>query len=486
MNVEIDEALPSGGGWTRQRIVLLSVSSALLLGLLIAVSEVLLPFVLAIIIAYVLLPLVTLGERRLKLPRSLSIVLVYVFLLSSLYVLLAAVAPRLLVEAAHFARDAPSMLRGAAKTYGPHIDERVNDYLHQSPVERSHAAGGSQPKHLVEASPDARASGGELDANSVATDVPLPPVEGALEGARVDEDPSAQSAKQDTQAAFVIRPRADGSYAVELGSGLDVRREGQDHYRIAKREHLSRGRFRVTELLADGVEKFVSYVERNAAEFVKLGQTIVARAARGIFMTFMVLMVAGYLMQTHESVLGFFRSLAPPLHRQSFARLLSRMDRGLAGVVRGQLIICVVNGLLSALGFWLLDLKYWPILALVAAAMSIIPIFGAILSTVPAVLIALTQDLWTAIWVTVWIVGIHQVEANLLNPKIIGAAAKIHPVPVVFSLVVGEHFFGIWGAILAVPVLSLTQSVFTHFRLALPDAPPDSLPPLAPPGSRGL
>jgi predicted PurR-regulated permease PerM len=82
--------------------------------------------------------------------------------------------------------------------------------------------------------------------------------------------------------------------------------------------------------------------------------------------------------------------------------------------------------------------------------------------------------------VLLWIIGIHQVEANLLNPKIIGVAAKIHPVLVVFALIVGEHFYGLWGALLAVPTLSLTQSVFNHFRFeTMPDVPPDSVVPPA-------
>ena len=76
----------------------------------------------------------------------------------------------------------------------------------------------------------------------------------------------------------------------------------------------------------------------------------------------------------------------------------------------------------------------------------------------------LTQGFWTALWVLLWIIGIHQVEANLLNPKILGDAAQVHPVLVVFALLAGEHLFGIAGALLAVPVLSLTQSLFLHNR----------------------
>ncbi len=133
-------------------------------------------------------------------------------------------------------------------------------------------------------------------------------------------------------------------------------------------------------------------------------------------------------------------------------------------MVRGQLLICLVNGVLSAIGFWIFDLKYWPILSVVAGAMSIIPIFGSILSSVPAVAIGLTQSPGTAFGVLVWIVGIHQIEANFLNPKIIGDSAKIHPVLVVFVLLAGEHTFHAAGALLAVPALSVAQSLFLHFR----------------------
>jgi predicted PurR-regulated permease PerM len=87
-----------------------------------------------------------------------------------------------------------------------------------------------------------------------------------------------------------------------------------------------------------------------------------------------------------------------------------------------------------------------------------------------------------AVEVLLWIVGIHQLEANLLNPKIMGDQAHIHPVLVVFSLLAGEHFFGVPGALLAVPVLSIVQSIFMHFRLIVfgDDAPADSFVPPPP------
>jgi len=132
--------------------------------------------------------------------------------------------------------------------------------------------------------------------------------------------------------------------------------------------------------------------------------------------------------------------------------------------VRGQLLIALVNGILSGIGFWFFELNYWPILTVIATVLSIIPIFGAIISTIPAVVVGLQVDVQTALLVLAWIIFIHQIEANVLNPKIMGDAAKVHPVLVVFALIAGEHVAGIAGALLAVPVLSITQSLFLHFR----------------------
>jgi predicted PurR-regulated permease PerM len=415
-----------GEVWGRRRIIFLVASALLVLLVIWGTREVVLPFVLAMIIAYVLTPLVAWCERR-GLQRSVSILTVYMVTLSTLAGSVALIAPRIYQETLGLTRDAPMIARRLANQWGPAIEERVETFIDR-------AAGPS-------------------------TTPPMP---------------------ESTTALEVVR-RDDGSVGISVGAGVDIIQEGPKHWRV--RQHTpDDGPFRVSELLNDSVEGTIHYLKGNALQLLRVGQAIIARVTRGIFLTFMTLMVAGYLMHTRDQIFGFLRSLVPPPSRRSFDRLLYRMDRGLAGVVRGQLVICAVNGVLSAIGFVMFGLKYWPVLALIAGVMSLIPIFGSILSTIPAVLIGLTQDFWIALWVLLWILMIHQIEANLLNPKIIGVAARLHPVLVVFSLIVGEHFFGLWGALLAVPVLSLTQSLFIHFRLeAMPDVPLDSVALTTPP-----
>jgi predicted PurR-regulated permease PerM len=404
--------------------VFLTVSSVVITTLLICVREVLLPFILALIIAYVLAPLVQRVERF-KVPRAAAILLVYAVTLGSIYFSIASIAPRIVDESSKFLRDAPSLADKLSGQYGPQLEQWVEGFRSRS-----------RPKSAA---------------------------------AAAAEDPAAVS----------VLNKPDGSVEFRVGSGVEVVQQGPGHWRVGPTVHKAE-KFKVADLTTRGINEAVSYVQRNGLELLAIGKAVVSTIARGIFLLFMTLMVAGYIMGTREHIIGFFRSLLPARSRTSYDRLLWRVDRGLSGVVRGQLLICAVNGVLSALGYAMFGLKYWPILALLSGVMSIVPIFGSILSSVPVVLIGLTQDFWTALWVLLWIVGIHQVEANLLNPKIIGVAAKIHPVLVVLALIIGEHYFGLWGALLGVPVLSMLQSVFNHFRFeTMPDAPPDSLLPPA-------
>ncbi len=401
----------------------MAISALLLVAFVVWASAVLLPFILGLIIAYVLTPLVARCERA-RVPRPAAILIVYAVTLTIIYSSIAAIAPRLYEESAKLTRDAPALLDGASTSWGPRVEEWVQSFEHRR------------------------------------------------------TKPPSTPTPSEPAAAIQVHPRPDGAFDIEVGSGIDLVQRGPGHWRVVPAQAKPAGRFSVADLTNQGLDEGVSYVKRNAFELVLLGHALIQKVARSIFLLFMTLMVAGYIMQTREAIVGFFRSLPPPRSRIGFDRLLVRLDRGLSGVVRGQLLICLVNGVLSAIGFALFGLKYWPILAIVAGIMSIVPIFGSITSAIPAVMIGLTQGLWTALSVLIWIIGIHQIEANLLNPKIIGTAAKIHPVLVVLALITGEHFFGIWGALLGVPVLSLTQGVFNHFRYeAMPDAPPDSLLP---------
>ena len=396
-----------------QRRLFLGLSATAVVTVLVAARAVLLPFVLALVVAYVLTPSVCRVER-LKIPRWIAILVVYAISLGAMGGFVSVIVPRLVLEGRALAHEWPKLTRTARDEWLPQLDAKISSWQGAPPT---------------------------------------PPPSPAAAPA-----PSAD----DKFVPFHVVRRPDGSLDVEVSDGIQIREVRERVWQIEQipeKRPISSG-----AMLEQAFDKASAYLSHNAFEVLKVGQVIVGAVSRGIFNLFMTLMLGAYIILTHEKILAFFRALFALPAQPSFDRFLRRLDRGLSGVVRGQLLICFVNGVLSAIGFWLFDLKYWPILAVVAAIMSLIPIFGSILSSVPAVAIGLTQSPATAFGVLAWIVGIHQLEANFLNPKIIGDAAKIHPVLVVFSLLAGEHFLGITGALFAVPCMSIAQTVFLHFR----------------------
>src|SRR5690606_3265066 len=209
------------------------------------------------------------------------------------------------------------------------------------------------------------------------------------------------------------------------------------------------------QALRDAIAAATEWLRAHVLELFEFSQRIVSRLVGGVFMFFFMLMVAAFLLIDSDRTMRYVRALAPPEWRQGLSELLQRIDVKLSGAVRGQMVICLVNGVLTLIGLLLFEVKFAFVLASIATVLTFIPIFGTVISTIPIVLVALTQSLSTAAAALLWILGIHALEAYLLNPKILGTAAKIHPALISFAILAGERTFGFAGALFAVPVASV-------------------------------
>lgn len=420
-----EEEPETGPGSRRRRRVFFAVTGTFVVGMIYVFRSVLVPFALAIVLAYVLSPLVSRVERlqirRWHPPRWVAVLCVYLALLGTLSALLAVAVPRLVAEINRLASEAPRVARTVRTEWLPAAEKQIRDAL--------------------------------------ALYSPAPPPE--EDEVAPQPEPAAQK-----PTSIRIEPLPAGGYEIVLPpEGVRIQPDQDNAYRVTTSEtRAKRGGVDLSTAVSEAITRFTENTERMAATLLKTAQAIVRMLSRGLLTFVLTLMVSAYLLITSDRIFDFARSLYRPSRRHQFDQLTARIDRGLAGVVRGQLLICLVNGVLSGIGFYALGLKYWSFLTLLATVFSIVPIFGAIASSVPAVLIALQDGAWVAVLVLGWIVIIHQLEANLLNPKIMGDAAKVHPVLVVFALLAGEHLAGIVGALLAVPTLSIAQSLFLHYR----------------------
>ena len=390
--------------------------------------DVALPFVFAILVAYILAPLVDrmarirLGSTR-TVPRGLAVIFLYLNILVGLGLFIGYFLPKLSGDIARVFREAPQLFAKLNAEVLPRVGSWIDDRF----------GAGVQPT----------------------------------------QGPSQPAQKPPRSNGLVLEPLGEGRYRIDLDSlQLEVRpvREGAGYVVSPPRseEPVSQGEGRWERSLKEWIADRVKTTESQSRRALEYGQKFVTGVITGIARLILVLMVAAFILIDLQRIRGFIRSLVPVAYRSDYDHLARGIDRGLSGVVRGQLLICLINGVLTYIGLLLFEVKYPLLLAGIAAVMSLIPIFGSILSSIPIVSIALVSsgrfDVLQGLKVTGWIAFIHLVEANFLNPKIMGDAAKIHPVVVVFALIAGEHSYGLVGALFAVPVASIIQTLFLYFR----------------------
>jgi predicted PurR-regulated permease PerM len=396
-----------------------------LLLVLVLAREVLLPFLFAALIAYILAPVVRwMTERKdgtRRMPRGLAIIGCYLVFIGAIVGFMFVLVPRMASDIQRIGESAPGLYKRINEEYTPALARWLE---------------GRFPSLAPHKPIDAPVNPG---------DAPLPP-----------------------NTAFVVTQLPDQRFAVSLQpGGVQLQPMHGGGYRLAPSELGGDSvtlEQRLRALMTSAAEGMKSQIDG----LVRFGQALVGGVISGVFTFFLVLMIAAFMLIDLDKVHGFLRSLFPRDLRRDYDILLAGFDRGLSGVIRGQLLICLINGVFTFIGITVFGIKYGLILAVVAATMSLIPIFGSILSSIPIVFSALVSgdaglDLPRGLAILAWIVGIHFVEANLLNPKIIGTSAKIHPVLVIFALVLGERTFGLVGALFAVPILSMVQVVFLYF-----------------------
>ncbi len=480
----------------RRKLLLPIFTLAFLIAILVAFHTILLPFIFACVIVYLMEPVV----RRLsaRLPRWAAVILVYVAFFGVLTVGFIFVVPRFVSEIVRFAETVPETVAEFRQKNLPGINDRVQAFfknylpMNAEPDDDSEVArrlvhdAWQDASHRAAATAVAEARG--RAAADMNINVQFQGQDGQLERSYKVVPRAPNRLKVDFYATHgdwkvvgsrespVVRlvPERDGSYDVYLSRGqVEVVHKDEGVWNI-RRPSPTPGRDNqgvkvqsVVDLearLNDVIESAINASHERLASLISYAQTLVVGIIQALVAIILTFMVAAFISIDLPSFTGFFREMVPRAYRGGYDELLGRMDKGLSGVVRGQLLICSINGLFTYVGLALLGVKFSLLLGVVAGVLSLIPIFGTILSTVPIVIMGLTNSFATGVASLVLVLGIHFVEANILNPQIIGNSAHIHPVIVIFALLAGESAFGLVGALLAVPVASILLELFKFTR----------------------
>jgi predicted PurR-regulated permease PerM len=167
--------------------------------------------------------------------------------------------------------------------------------------------------------------------------------------------------------------------------------------------------------------------------------------------------LAYYFIRDWEKIRDGFLSLFPASSRSQLINLGLDVDQVLSGFIQGHLTVCIIVGVLTGLAAALLGVKYAIVIGIINAIAELFPYLGPILGAIPSIALALTEGPRQAIYLGIAILVIQQVEANLLSPRIVGTRVGLHPLLVIFALLAGGELFGIWGILLAVPVVAVLK-----------------------------
>ncbi|MDF2502249.1 MAG: tqsA 2 [Anaerosporomusa subterranea] len=168
-----------------------------------------------------------------------------------------------------------------------------------------------------------------------------------------------------------------------------------------------------------------------------------------------------FLYDSHEMKRKFYLSV-PGSWRPGVRLFLKDINKVLNGVIRGQVTIAVIVGFLVSVGLTILDVRFALLIGLLAGALDVIPYFGAFIGATPAIVIALLDSPLLAGKVALLFFAIHQLEGTVIGPRILGEQVGLHPITVIFYLLVGGEVGGLAGLLLGVPLAALGKVVLRH------------------------
>jgi len=217
--------------------------------------------------------------------------------------------------------------------------------------------------------------------------------------------------------------------------------------------------------------------------------TLASAAASAVGVIAMVAILAFYMLVDLDGAEERLAAWAPPDYQQDFLRLFQETTLVWRAFVRGQLVLCLVLGLVVAAVLAILGVRFALVLGLLAGVLDVVPFFGPFVAGVIAVIVAFFQgsNWWglhpvafTAIVLGVFLV-IQQIENNILVPGILGSSLKMSPLTVLLAAMVGGSLAGVAGVLLAQPVTAMLRVWLTYFYRKTAGLDPWPTPPTPPP-----
>lgn len=172
------------------------------------------------------------------------------------------------------------------------------------------------------------------------------------------------------------------------------------------------------------------------------------------------LMIGFYMLFDFDKINSTVLSHMPLKWKDNYAELTTRINTSLRNYVQGVFLVMFLVFITQSVGLTLAGLEAPLLFAVFCAVTDIIPYFGPYIGAIPAVLVGFTISPSVGIFCIISIVIVQLLENNFYQPLIMGHTMQLHPVIIIISLLIFQHFFGIIGMVVATPVVACLKVIF--------------------------
>ncbi|NMP59698.1 AI-2E family transporter [Enterococcus mundtii] len=214
---------------------------------------------------------------------------------------------------------------------------------------------------------------------------------------------------------------------------------------------------------SDMFTPWIRYASNNIDGYLKNiifgATTIFSTITHSLLLMLTVPIITFFLLKNDQKFIRYLLVIFPPKHRQEIKEVVRTMNHQVGAYLKGQLIVCIIIGNLTFLGFLLISMPFSGSLALLVGLTAIVPYIGPIVAFFPCAVIALmTSPTMFLQLCVVWVV-VQLLNGELIEPQVMGRHMLIHPVTIIFVLWIMGELFGLFGLIFGIPLYAVGKVV---------------------------
>ncbi|TWT11981.1 AI-2E family transporter [Streptococcus sp. sy004] len=206
-------------------------------------------------------------------------------------------------------------------------------------------------------------------------------------------------------------------------------------------------------------QKAVDYAETFSRDAVSWLGSLAATIAKVAVAIIIAPFILFYFLRDSQQMKTGLVSIIPTKMRPSATRILSGINEQLSGYVQGQVTVAIVVGIMFSIMFSLINLPYALTLGVLAGILNMIPYLGSFLAMIPVVILALVDGPVMLAKVLLVFTIEQTVEGRFVTPLVLGSKLSIHPITIMFILLISGSIFGVWGVFLGIPFYASVKVV---------------------------